>query len=424
MEDKDVSSHSDFSGEKTDRQEPAMTPPSDPSGEELSGSASVDNLLSDRSTGEHTGSVSGRTALSDSYGEVLPGTASSESDSSDPAARMSGSPVFAEPASDGYPASDARDSVTRETPFMAAAFSGKNSFWRYFLGLVLPFIVANIIGAIPLVIITLSSIAAGGDEALGSGGMPDFEKMGVDPNLGFLVMVFPFVLALLTIILLVKPLHGRKFMSVVNGGRRLRWDRILIAALVWIAVSVLWLFFSLKGDPDNFRLNNTSGSLLLLAVLALLLIPLQAAFEEVIFRGYLMQGFAVLTRNRWLPILLTSVLFGFVHGLNPEVKEYGFLVMMPQYIFFGLVFAIVTMMDDGIELAIGAHAANNVFLSVMVTHKDSALQTAALYEQLEISPWHEFAGLVIMSLLFLLIMAWKYRWRSAERLFAMVTPPA
>ncbi len=307
---------------------------------------------------------------------------------------------------------------------MAAAFSGKNSFWRYFLGLVLPFIVANIIGAIPLVIITLSSIAAGGDEALGSGGMPDFEKMGVDPNLGFLVMVFPFVLALLTIILLVKPLHGRKFMSVVNGGRRLRWDRILIAALVWIAVSVLWLFFSLKGDPDNFRLNNTSGSLLLLAVLALLLIPLQAAFEEVIFRGYLMQGFAVLTRNRWLPILLTSVLFGFVHGLNPEVKEYGFLVMMPQYIFFGLVFAIVTMMDDGIELAIGAHAANNVFLSVMVTHKDSALQTAALYEQLEISPWHEFAGLVIMSLLFLLIMAWKYRWRSAERLFAMVTPPA
>jgi membrane protease YdiL (CAAX protease family) len=156
----------------------------------------------------------------------------------------------------------------------------------------------------------------------------------------------------------------------------------------------------------------------------LLLIPFQAAFEEVLFRGYLMQGLAVLARNRWIPVLSTSILFGLMHGLNPEVMQYGFLTMMPQYIFFGIVFAVLTMFDDGIELAIGAHAANNIFLSVLVTHEDMALQTPALYEQIQIYPWKEFGGLVLQSLIFLAIMALVFKWKEIRRLYARINAPA
>ena len=311
---------------------------------------------------------------------------------------------------------------TGETPFMAAAFKGNNAFWRYFTGVVSPFIVSNIIGSLPLVAVMMTNTVAGTIPQ--KGGMPDFEAMGVNLNLGFVLTVFPFILALLTIILLVKPLHQREFSTVVNGGRKIRWGRLFFAAFVWMAVSAAWLVWSLKSDPGNFRLNNTSQSLIILAVLALALIPFQAAFEEILFRGYLMQGLAVWTRNRWLPVLLTSVLFGLMHGLNPEVKQYGFLTMMPQYIFFGLVFAVLTMFDDGIELAIGAHAANNVFLSVLITHSDMALQTPAMYEQIEIYPWKEFAGLVEMSLVFLVIIALVYRWKDFRKLYARITTPA
>ncbi len=78
---------------------------------------------------------------------------------------------------------------------------------------------------------------------------------------------------------------------------------------------------------------------------------------------------------------MTSLLFALMHGLNPEVKEYGFLNMMPQYILFGLIFGTITILDDGVEAAMGAHTANNVFLCIMVTNKSSALQTAAYYKQ-------------------------------------------
>lgn len=309
-----------------------------------------------------------------------------------------------------------------DSPFLTVSFSGRNSFWRYAMGLVIPFLAANTIGAIPLAILLFRhTMADGGGQLKGS--MPDFEAMGIDPVVGFIVTMLPFILGLLTILFLIKPLHQRRTGTVINGGLKFRWGRMFISALLWLVISAGWLLFTLKADPDNFRINNDSLSLLTFAVAALLLIPLQAAFEEVLFRGYLMQGFAVMARNRWVPLLLTSLIFGLMHGLNPEVQEFGFLTMMPQYIFFGLVFGITTLFDEGVEMAIGAHAANNLFLSVLVTNKDSALQTPARYEQLQIDPWPEFAGLVIMSLLFLVIMAVIYRWKDLRKLYARVNPP-
>lgn len=309
-----------------------------------------------------------------------------------------------------------------ESAFLTAPFSGKNAFWRYFVGVIVPFLAANFIGALPLVaVIVVNSLD--GTAVPQKGGMPDFEAMGIDLNVGFLLNVLPFLVGLLAIILIIKPLHNRKFGTVINGGRNIRWGRMIFAALVWAAISALYMIFALKSDPGNFRLNNTSNSLIILAILAITLIPFQAAFEEILFRGYLIQGFGVWARNRWVPILFTSVLFGLMHGLNPEVQRYGFLTMMPQYIFFGLVFAVLTMFDDGIELAIGAHAANNIFLSILITHDDMALQTPAMYEQIQIYPWKEFGGLVIQSFIFVIIMALIFRWKDIRKLFARIRVP-
>jgi hypothetical protein len=94
--------------------------------------------------------------------------------------------------------------------------------------------------------------------------------------------------------------------------------------------------------------------------------------------------------------------------------------MIPQYILFGLLFGITTILDDGIEIALGAHAANNVFLSIMVTSSSSVLQTPALYEQHNIYPWMDFWGLVISGLIFLIIMRMIYKWDDITFLWQKV----
>jgi membrane protease YdiL (CAAX protease family) len=289
--------------------------------------------------------------------------------------------------------------------------------------IVVVLLAANTIGAIPLMIALIKTALQNPEAATSFAQNPgDFSILGVDSNVGLAMMLLPFMASLFAFILLVKPIHGKPFTLVVNGTGKIRWKRFFTGAIVWLVLSGVYLFIFLRIDPANFTLNNTSGTLVTLIIVSLLLFPFQASMEEVLFRGYLMQGFAVLVRNKWFPLIVTSVLFGLMHAVNPEVKEFGFLTMMPHYIIFGLVFGIITILDDGIEVAMGAHSANNFFLSVMLTHKSSAMQTDAVYEQLSISPWLEFTGLVLMGIVFILILKKLLGWVNFNPLWSKIQP--
>ena len=210
-------------------------------------------------------------------------------------------------------------------------------------------ITSNTIGAFPLIVAYLIKAASNPEFTADMSANPDnMGLLGLDQNLGLIMMIFPFVTALLAFILLIGPLNGRTLLLTVNGIGKIRWNRFFISAFFWLVILAIYLFLCLKIDPENFSLNNnTPGILLTLIIISLLTVPFQAAFEEVLFRGYLMQGFAFLARNRWFPLLITSVLFGLMHAFNPEVKDFGFFAMMSQYILFGLIFGVVTLLDDG-----------------------------------------------------------------------------
>lgn len=307
---------------------------------------------------------------------------------------------------------------------LESSFTGKNDLWRYIIILGAVLVAANTVGSIPLIIAytakTLSDPAIISDIASNPN---DMSVLGLDPNIYFLVMIIPFLASLLTFALLVKPLNNRKFKTIINGTSNVRWNRMLISGVVWLVLSAIYFIIYIKVEPSNFTFNNTSfSSLIILVLISLIFIPFQAAFEEVIFRGYLMQGFTVISKNRWFPLLMTSLLFGLMHSFNPEVKAYGFLTMMPQYVVFGLVFGIISIMDDGIEVSVGAHAANNIFLCIMVTNSSSALQTPAVFEQHNIFPWTEFSALLVTGILFILILRRIFKWQDYSVIGSKVEP--
>jgi len=304
---------------------------------------------------------------------------------------------------------------------LESAFTGKNSFWRYIVMIVAVLLASNTIGSIPLFVGYFIKSASNPEIAAKLAANPsDFSVMGFNPNVGLTLMVIPFVAALIAFILLVKPLHRRTFRQTINGTNSIRWKRFFVSAIVWAVLSGFYLIIYLDYDPSNFVLNNQSVTLVYLIIIALALIPFQATFEEVIFRGYLMQGFAVIARNRWFPLLMTSVLFALMHGPNPEVKKFGFLTMMPQYLVFALVFGVASILDDGIEVAMGAHTANNLFLCIFVTNSASAIQTPALYVQKNVYPWTECIGLLICSVIFIIVLAMIFKWKNFSLLWGKV----
>jgi len=304
---------------------------------------------------------------------------------------------------------------------LEATFAGKNFFWRYLVMVAVVLIVSNTIGALPLLIaIGLKSASNPEIFSLFSANPNDFSVLDLNSNTLLVIMLFPFIAGLAAFIMLVKPLNSRTLKNTINGTGKIRWNRFLISAAIWLGLSAIYFLLYLQIDPHNFSINNNTLSIVTLSVISLLLIPFQAAFEEIIFRGYLMQGFTAILRNRWFPLIMTSVLFGLMHALNPEVKEYGFLTMMPQYILFGFIFGIVTILDDGIEAAMGAHTANNTFLCIMVTGKSSALQTPALYEQHDIYPWAELGALLVAGFVFVIILKIIFGWKDFSVLFGNV----
>jgi membrane protease YdiL (CAAX protease family) len=288
-----------------------------------------------------------------------------------------------------------------------------NSFWRYLLVIIITFIAMQLIGGIFIMIVVVVYLLS----SKGSNFAPEMfanvknlYDLGLPENLVLMLMLFPFVVGLLTAWMLIRGMHKRTFSETVNGREYIRWNRVFTGFGVWFLLMFVFLAISYIINPGNFVLQFDSGKFIPLLIISLILIPLQTTFEEYIFRGYIAQGIGAWTRNRWLVVCIPALLFGLMHYANTEVAEHGFWGAMPPYIIFGLFFGLVAVLDDGIELPIGLHAANNVFACLFVTNSTSSLRTPAIFNQTTIFHLPETIGLLVAVSLAIVYFYKKYKW--------------
>lgn len=88
---------------------------------------------------------------------------------------------------------------------------------------------------------------------------------------------------------------------------------------------------------------------------ALVTVPLQAAAEEAVFRGYLPQLVGRYLRAYWVPAMVLSLAFGVAHGL--EQGPWGIVNRTG----FGLLAAWLVLRTGGLEAAVALHLVGNVF---------------------------------------------------------------
>jgi membrane protease YdiL (CAAX protease family) len=230
-------------------------------------------------------------------------------------------------------------------------------------------------------------------------------------------MLLPFAVALLVLVVCIRYLHGKRPVDAFTGRTRLDIKRCLYAALVWGGLTLVITGVQCIMDHSTLRFHFDLLPFLGTCLVLIIFLPFQVAWEECLFRGYLMQGFAALFAYRWIPLVLTSVIFGLMHSANPEIDRFGFWITMPQYILMGLIIGYVTIKDGGIELALGLHLANNLLVSLLVTHEASALPTSALFIDTDpsISP-SDILVTVVCGIIFIWLCNRKYRFIPGEKL--------
>jgi membrane protease YdiL (CAAX protease family) len=270
------------------------------------------------------------------------------------------------------------------------------------------FIFFNFIGQIPLSLYIISQSDLVGEF---TSHQDLFSKLPSNPTL-FLILL-PFAVVLPFIYLVVTRLHQRSFLSLITSRDRVDYKKILFSFFLWGTVSALMVIFDYMMSPEDYVWNFKPLTFLILLLISVVMIPLQTSMEELIFRGYLMQGFGVLFKNRWMPLLITSILFGLLHIWNPEIDKLG-IHLIWYYIGTGLFLGVITLMDEGIELALGFHAANNLVTALLVTASWTAFQTESLLiDNSEPSLGMELIfTLAVIYPLLALTFAKKYQWKN------------
>lgn len=252
-------------------------------------------------------------------------------------------------------------------------------------------------------------------------------KMNIDKfgkNINFLITIGPLVFMLVFLIAWVLVVHKQSLLSLTTSRGKVDWKRVLFAFSLWSFVIIAFFIYGYITSPEDYVFSFKLWPFLVFFLFAIVLIPLQTSFEEYFMRSYLMQGIGLATRSRAVALFTTSILFGLMHLANPEVEKIGFSIMI-YYIGTGFFLGIITLMDDGVELALGFHAANNLIGVLLVTSDWTAFQTNSIFTNINsesvISPWEYIIQVGIVLPLVILVFARKYRWKNwKHQLFGRV----
>jgi uncharacterized protein len=246
--------------------------------------------------------------------------------------------------------------------------------WAFFA------VVGAVIQLLPMIYFRLTDPSKGKDYLADP---TNFTQLGnLDLIVVFACILGPFLAGLAGIVFSEQVILKKPAQWVMTGFKRFRFWRTLASLSLWMGMMCLYQLVFYAIDPESIQPTLSLGRFFTFLPVALLLIPLQSAFEEIAVRGQLMHGLIRLPPQRpYLPLLMSSAVFALLHIFNPEVQEYGVLIMLAHYFTFGLLLGAIALIDEGLEISIGIHAANNIFSLCLVSYPGTSLETPALFQQ-------------------------------------------
>ena len=223
------------------------------------------------------------------------------------------------------------------TPF-AAVFGGLLAFTAF--ALVVPLVSA--------VVLRLGFLLRGGGDFAEYSAAASAYELPEGPAAGHLALAALIPLS----ILLVRYVHGvrPRWLASVQPGLRWRYLGMSLVVAAVILNAFTWASF-LVGDMPVFH-DGQDGWVWFLLVVTITS-PLQAAAEEVFFRGYLLQVIGSATGRAWAGVVGSALIFALLHGVQSPA-------LFAHRLAFGLVAGALVVVTGGLEAGIAAHVVNNV----------------------------------------------------------------
>ncbi len=206
--------------------------------------------------------------------------------------------------------------------------------------------------------------------------------------------------------LCIRFIHKKKFINLINTGNKVKWIRILKGAGLWSGILAAFTLISYIYDHNSLSFNFQLVPFIYLLIISLLVFPLQASFEEIFFRGYLMQGFGLLSKKPVVPLILTSLIFALAHFYNGTTLQMSIMIVVSVLIL-GLMLGIIVLGENGLETAMGVHIANNMFVALFLNSPSSGLgNLPSLFTSPPSNTYSGILSLLVMAGLLIIILFW------------------
>lgn len=288
-------------------------------------------------------------------------------------------------------------------PFLDNVYQGKNNWWRYVLTILATWGVQAVVTVIVVLIFLFLLLFLN----------PDSIDVLMDPtaslmNNGLFILTLTaiaFPVSFLVFYIFVRFIHRRKFISLVTTKSRIKWGRVAKGLVIWLVILGIFTFVSLLIDPASYRFTFNPNAFGMLLILSLIVFPIQASFEEIFFRGYLMQGFQLLSKKPIVPLIATSIVFGVMHSLNGTDMTFNAFIVLDTIII-GLMLGIITLGENSIETAVGIHIMNNLYAALIVNDPEAGLGNLPSIFVTSSDPSGTLITTVIIAVIVITIIFW------------------
>lgn len=171
-------------------------------------------------------------------------------------------------------------------------------------------------------------------------------------------------------------LLGNGLAMLVNVRGKVLVGRIGVGFGFWFALSALTTLLDAIINPGNYEYTFSLVAFVPFALVTVLLLPVQVGAEELFFRGWILRWASALPPVS--QVVISGLVFALPHMGNPEASTDAQLALV-AYFLLGAGWAYVSVRSGGIELAMGAHLANNAFSLLVVGYANAALPTSAIF---------------------------------------------
>lgn len=205
----------------------------------------------------------------------------------------------------------------------------------------------------------------------------------------YFIVHVPYIMLFIALFFLSHFILRTNLKSLIAGcNKRYRWTYSFFVAFIYLAFLAIFSLMQIKGisvDATPF------SDKLKLVVPILILTPMQALSEEILFRALparlvFNDRLEKNTLKSNLLIILSGVLFLIPHLKNPEVSS-SFLFSSLYYFTWGSLAMALSLWTDGFEAPVAMHIANNLYIALIVNYSGSSMPTHALFiNNRELSP--------------------------------------